>query len=344
MKTVFVGLSGGVDSSVAALKLKESGYRVVGVYMKNWSKDLPGFECPWKEDYLDAKRLAVQLGIEFELFDFETEYFDKVVNYMLDEYKIGRTPNPDIMCNQEIKFKLFLDASIDKGADYIATGHYAGTSNGKLYTAVDQSKDQTYFLYRIKEQALLKTLFPLANITKSEVRQIASKANLITASKKESMGICFVGKVGIKDFLKQYINTEPGPIVDQYNQVIGQHDGAIFYTIGQRHGLGLGGGLPMYVTGKDMAKNTVFVTTKIDNDNLWRQEINITNSHWINTVPDHDTTYYFRTRHRAPLVKGKFKDQKLISILLEDPIRAITPGQSVVVYSDNLVLGGAIIN
>ena len=196
MKTVFVGLSGGVDSSVSALLLKQAGYNVVGVYMKNWSKDLPGFPCPWKEDYQDAKRIAVQLGIDFKMFDFEKEYFDKVVGYMLDGFKAGITPNPDIMCNQEIKFKLFFDSAIEQGADFIATGHYAQTKDSKLLKAVDDNKDQTYFLYRVSEKSLSKTLFPIGHLTKPQVRKIAEENNLITATKKESMGICFVGKAG----------------------------------------------------------------------------------------------------------------------------------------------------
>jgi tRNA-uridine 2-sulfurtransferase len=187
-------------------------------------------------------------------------------------------------------------------------------------------------------------LFPLSDITKVQVRELAKEANLITAAKKESMGICFVGKVGIKEFLSQYVKTEPGPIIDQYNQVVGEHDGAIFYTIGQRHGLGLGGGLPIYVTGKDMLTNTVFVTSQIDNDNLWKTSLNVTSLHWINNPPQTDKKYQFRVRHRAPLVNGLFTSDKLDLIKLDDPVRAITPGQSVVVYDGQEVLGGAILN
>jgi tRNA-specific 2-thiouridylase len=220
MKTVYVGLSGGVDSSVSALLLKQQGYNVVGVYMKNWSQDLPGMPCPWMEDYQDAKRIAVQLGIDFKMYDFEKEYRHKVVDYMLDEFKAGLTPNPDIMCNQEVKFKLFLNTALDDGADFVATGHYARIVRGPtsrksvatevdvkgrtshmgvgLFMAADDNKDQTYFLYRIKKEALAKTIFPLGDLTKPQVRELAKKHNLVTATKKESMGICFVGKVGIK--------------------------------------------------------------------------------------------------------------------------------------------------
>ena len=342
MKTVFVGLSGGVDSSVAAALLKEQGYKVVGVYMKNWSKDLPGFACPWKEDYQDAKRIAVQLGIEFKMFDFEKEYQEKVVDYMIEEYRAGRTPNPDIMCNQEVKFKLFYNTAIEQGADYVATGHYARSVDGKLLVAKDLNKDQTYFLYRVKSSVLKKTLFPLGDFTKPQVRIMAQERNLATATKKESMGICFVGKVGIKEFLQQYVATSPGKIIDQNGKVIGQHDGAIYYTIGQRHGLDVGGGLPYYVIGKDMGKNIVFVTSKIDDESLWSKTLHLTDLHWINDTPRVGIEYQIRTRYRAPLVRATFKGNTA-NLHLNDPVRAITPGQSVVIYENERVVGGGII-
>lgn len=344
-KKVFVGLSGGVDSSVTAALLKEQGYDVTGVYMKNWSKDLPGFPCPWKEDYLDAKRVAVKLGIKFEMYDFETEYFEKVVQYMLDGFKDGITPNPDIMCNQEIKFKLFYDVAKENGADYIATGHYAQTKDGKLLKAVDENKDQTYFLYRVTSEALENTLFPLGELTKPKVREEAKKRGLITANKKESMGICFVGKVGIKEFLSQYIETEQGEIIDSNNKVLGEHDGAIFYTIGQRHGLDIGGGLPYYVTGKNMQKNEVYVTNDINDKNLWFSEINLSNCHWINKPPEESSEVEIRTRHRAKLIKCSIKilSENKAVLIPSEPIRAITPGQSAVVYRKNECLGGGVI-
>ncbi len=246
-------MSGGVDSSVTASLLVEQGHDVVGVYMKNWSQDLPGMKCPWAEDLADAKRVAVGLGIDFRVFDFEKEYREKVVQYMIDEYSRGRTPNPDIMCNQEVKFKLFLDTALEQGAEMIATGHYAAVRDGKLLMAKDANKDQTYFLYRVSEHALSKTLFPLGEYTKQEVRQLAHDRGLYTANKKESMGVCFVGQVGMHEFLSQYVQTTPGDIIDRDSgEKVGRHDGAIFYTLGQRHGLELGGGLPYYVVGKDM--------------------------------------------------------------------------------------------
>lgn len=344
-KKVYVGLSGGVDSSVTAALLQEQGYDVTGVYMKNWSQDLPGMPCPWKEDYQDAKRVAVQLGIPFKMFDFQKEYRQNVVDYMLAEYQAGRTPNPDIMCNQEVKFKLFLQACLEDGADLIATGHYARTKDGKLLRAKDDNKDQTYFLYRVSQNALQHSLFPLGDYTKPEVRKLAEKFGLVTAAKKESMGICFVGKVGIKDFLLYELGPQrPGDIINESGEVVGRHEGAIFYTIGQRHGLDIGGGLPYYVIGKDMSKNEVYVTTRLDDENLWTSQLHLSDVHWINDSPLEGQAVQVRTRHRAPLVSAKVTIQgDTFSLVLKDDIRAATPGQSAVIYHEQNVLGGGII-
>jgi len=266
---------------------------------------------------------------------------------MIAEYKAGRTPNPDIMCNQEVKFKLFLETCLEDGADLIATGHYARTEAGKLLRAKDDNKDQTYFLYRVTEAALQKTLFPLGGYTKPEVRALAKKFRLVTAGKKESMGICFVGKVGIKEFLSQYVNTKPGIIVDDTGKVVGEHDGAIFYTIGQRQGLGVGGGLPYYVTNKDMKKNEVYVTTDLSDKRLWYKELDLADVHWINGAPKNGAKVQVRTRHRAPLINGTLdiapSGKGTLQVALQDEIRAATPGQSAVVYQDDLILGGGVI-
>lgn len=400
-KKVFVGMSGGVDSSVTAALLLEQGYEVIGVFMKNWAQDLPGFKCPWREDLADAKRVAVQLGIPFKIFDFQKEYKQKVVDYMIEEFQAGRTPNPDIMCNQEVKFKLFLETALEDGADMIATGHYARigdstsiklqSTNNKLasvipteagtqskemseasqgtlttihhslLTARDENKDQTYFLYRITEEALSKTLFPLGGIKKPEVRALAKKRGLITAEKKDSVGICFVGQIGIKDFLKNFVETEPGEIVEKTSgKVVGTHDGAIFYTIGQRHGLNVGGGMPYYVVGKDMQKNEVYVTTDINDSVLWQNELTVSDLHWINGWPSTEQyekwnkrngTLQIRTRHRAALVECTldFQGRTLeirggqVRVKLKDEIRALTPGQSAVFYDGDICLGGGII-
>lgn len=345
-KKVYVGMSGGVDSSVTAALLQEQGYDVTGVYMKNWSQDLPGFVCPWKEDYQDAKRVAVRLGIPFKMYDFEKEYRSKVVDYMIDGYKAGLTPNPDIMCNQEVKFKLFLEAALEDGADMIATGHYARIKDGQLLTGIDGNKDQSYFLYRVKEDALRRSLMPIGEYEKPKVREIAKKLGLNTAEKKDSQGICFVGKVGIKEFLQQFVKTVPGNIIDQNGEIIGEHDGALFYTIGQRQGLHVGGGLPYYVVGKDMDKNEVYVTTDLQDTRLWTSEFTLSSAHWINDEPSDTEAYKVRTRYRADLIDItaiKKLENGNWHLTLKDEVRALTPGQSAVLYDGDRVVGGGIV-
>lgn len=373
---VYVGMSGGVDSSVTAALLLEQGYDVTGVYMKNWSQDLPGMVCPWKEDYQDAKRVAVQLGIPFIMYDFQTEYRQKVVDYMLDAYRRGLTPNPDIMCNQEVKFKLFLEAALADGADMIATGHYAKVAHNfgantkhqlpdtkqlptsvphttyhvpptsSLHVARNLDKDQTYFLYRVTEQALSHSLMPIGEFeAKEQVRAEAERRGLATARKKDSQGICFVGKVGIKDFILHELGEqEHGDIIDQNGVRIGEHEGAIFYTIGQRQGLGVGGGLPYYVTGKSMEKNEVYVTTNLQDESLWRDFLQLSELHWINEIPASGFRCKVRTRYRAELVWCTIEQGKDSAIArLESEVRAITPGQSAVFYHGDRVLGGGIV-
>lgn len=372
MTRVFVGMSGGVDSSLAAALLVEQGYAVTGVYMKNWSQDLPGLKCPWADDLADAKRVAVQLGIDFTVFDFEKDYRDKVVQYMIDEYKLGRTPNPDIMCNQEVKFKLFLHAALEQGADMIATGHYAKVIHGapdeqvirtnrmsptgvgdggndlseslapaRLMLAKDEGKDQTYFLYRVTAEALGKTLFPLGGYTKAEVREMAKDRGLWTATKKESMGVCFVGQVGMRDFLAQYVTPVPGNIVEKESgSIVGCHDGAIFYTLGQRHGLDVGGGLPYYVVGKDMDKNEVYVSRNMNDESMWRKKLELTNLHWINESAADGEALRVRLRHRGKLLHASLSGGTL---QLVEPERAVAAGQSAVLYRGNECLGGGIV-
>jgi tRNA-specific 2-thiouridylase len=253
---------------------------------------------------------------------------------------MGRTPNPDIMCNQEVKFRLFLDAALEHGADMIATGHYAKVENGKLKMAVDTNKDQTYFLYRVTGEALQKTLFPLGGFTKPEVRKMAEERNLTTAAKPDSQGICFVGQIGIRDFLSQYVEQKPGAIIDkQTGKKVGMHDGAIFYTLGQRHGLDVGGGLPYYVVGKDMDKNEVYVTRDLNDGELWKNDVRLIAMHGINGDLN-DGDYQIRVRHRAPLVNARLEGDVL---KLEQPQRAVAAGQSIVIYGDGVCLGGGIV-
>jgi tRNA-specific 2-thiouridylase len=354
MPTVYVGLSGGVDSSVSAALLKEQGYNVVGVYMKNWTQDVAGVACPWKQDLADARAAAAVLDLPFKVFDFQAEYKQHVVDVMVTEYQAGRTPNPDILCNQEIKFNLFLRTALADGADLIATGHYAKVGavphganiDYRLLTARDANKDQSYFLYRVTAEALERTIFPLAELTKPEVRKLAAKFGLPTATKPDSQGICFVGEVGIREFLRQYVPAEPGPVVLAATGArLGQHQGALFYTHGQRHGLGIGGGTPYYVTGKDIATNTVFVTGDPADLSLESDRFELEHCHWINGAPDPGTTYRVRLRHRGDLIAGTLtKTVRGYRVQLERPERAVTPGQSAVVYaSDGRVLGGGLI-
>lgn len=362
-KKIYVGMSGGVDSSLAAALLLEQNLDVVGVYMKNWTQNLPGMNCPWARDLADAKRVAVHLGIPFKVFDFQKEYKNLVVDYMLAEYARGRTPNPDIMCNQEVKFRLFLDAAIQDGADLIATGHYARTTDGRLLRAKNSAKDQTYFLYRVNSAALEKTIFPLGDfLDKETVRQEAAKRGIATAKKRDSQGICFVGEVGIREFLSQFVETRPGNIIEkETGEILGRHDGAIFYTFGQRHGLNIGGGLPYYVVGKNIAKNEVYVSRNLNAAELWTKEIPLNNLHWISKerAANSGENYSVRVRHRAPLIDAQFvqenggdlkyaREKSGISqgdcakIIFSEPIRAVAPGQSVVIYSGEEVLGGGI--
>ena len=376
-KKVFLGMSGGVDSSVSALLLRDQGYDVTGIYMKNWSEDLPGMHCPWAEDLADAKRVATSLDLDFEVWDFEADYKTRVVDYMLSEFQKGHTPNPDVVCNELVKFKLFYDRAIERGADYIATGHYARAEDANLLRAVDENKDQTYFLYRMSDEATACTLFPIGHLTKPEVKKIAAERGLDVATKKESMGICFVGEVGIKDFLSNYLKTIPGEIREvETNQILGYHDGAIFYTIGQRHGLYLGGGLPYYVVKKDLSKNLVYVSRDLNHPELWADQLALTDLHLRNgrtladlaKIPD----LTVRLRHRGELLPAtarvvetntrgdqcsceEYKDSGqrlgasssknigLLAIAFANPVKRPASGQSAVLYAGEVCLGGGYI-
>jgi tRNA-specific 2-thiouridylase len=345
MKTVYVGLSGGVDSSVSAALLKQQGYNVVGVYMKNWTQDVAGVACPWKQDLADARAAAAKLDIPFKVFDFQSEYKQHVVDVMVAEYRAGRTPNPDVMCNQEIKFNLFLKAALADGADLIATGHYARTESGRLLAARDRQKDQSYFLYRVSSDALKKTIFPVGELAKPQVRRLAAQAGLPTAHKPDSQGICFVGEVGIREFLRQYVEVSPGPVLDRATgRRLGEHQGAVFYTTGQRHGLGIGGGRAFYVVDKDMSTNTVYVTSDPVSLELETDHFAITQPHWINQAPELGRAYQIRSRYRADLIDGQLTATPGgYEVQLVRPERAITPGQSAVVYDGDFVLGGGTI-
>lgn len=341
---IYVGMSGGVDSSLTAALLKEQGHQVTGVYMKNWAEEWSIFDCPWADDLEDASKVAEQLEIPFKVFDLRQQYHDKVVRYMLDEYQAGRTPNPDIMCNQEMKFGVFMDLAFEDGAEAVATGHYARVKNGLLYAGLDTNKDQSYFLYRVKPERLSRIMMPIGEFDKPLVRQMAAQRGLVTADKKDSQGICFIGKVDMKDFLRQYIQAEPGEVIDEHGKVVGYHQGAIFYTVGQRSGMGIGGGKPYYVTGKDMAKNQVFVTTDQKDKDLWASSILISQLHWLTEPPHAGQKYGIRPRYRSPLLMADVKiEGDQAEIVLEEPARAIAEGQSVVIYDGDLVVGGGII-
>ena len=336
---VFLGMSGGVDSAVSAYLLQQQGHEVIGVYMKNWSKNLPGMKCPWAEDLADAKRVAVKLGIDFRVFDFEKEYKQKVVDYMLEEYQKGNTPNPDIMCNQEIKFKLFADTAFEQGAEMIATGHYARTDGRALLKARDYNKDQTYFLYRISENIIPKVIFPVGDMIKPEVKALAEQIGLNVAHKPESMGVCFVGDANMRDFLAEFVETKPGDIIDiDTGAKLGVHDGAIFYTLGQRHGLDIGIGLPHYVVKKDMEKNIIYVSQNLNSLKLWTKEVKLKDV--ILRHGDDGHHIQARIRHRAPLVNADYRDGTLTFV---EEQKSLTPGQSVVFYRSDICLGGGII-
>jgi len=352
--SVIVGLSGGVDSSIAALKLLQSGYRVRGLFMKNWEEDDSDEYCAAAKDLADAQAVADRLGIELLTVNFSAEYWDRVFQYFLEEYRVGRTPNPDVLCNREIKFRAFLEHALELGADYIATGHYAGvrrTEQGtQLIRARDENKDQTYFLYMLGQTALRHTLFPLQDMTKPEVRILAAQTGLANAEKKDSTGICFIGERRFRDFLQRYLPANPGPIRTLDGETLGQHQGLMYYTIGQRQGLGIGGSSqhderPWFVLQKDLDNNTLLVGQGHDHPELMRTELVAEQLHWVaGNPPAAGFRALARCRHRQPLQECtvQVKDS-LVSVEFDQPQRALTPGQSVVFYQDDVCLGGGII-
>ncbi len=351
---VVIGMSGGVDSSVAAYILKEQGYDVIGVFMKNWEeKDEEGF-CTSEEDYADVRKVCDQIGIPYYTVNFVKEYWDKVFTYFLEEYKRGRTPNPDVMCNKEIKFKAFLDYAIKIGADYLATGHYAqiGFREGEyhLLRGKDHNKDQTYFLCTLGQQQLSKAMFPIGHLVKTEVREIAERAGLETAKKKDSTGICFIGERDFRQFLSNYLPAQPGEIRTHSGEYKGRHEGLMYYTLGQRKGLGIGGngtGEPWFVAEKDLVNNILYVVQGEDHPLLFSYGLEATELHWVTEKmyePSFSCTAKFRYRQPDQHVTIYIQEGNRAKILFDKPQKAVTPGQAVVFYRQEACLGGGIID
>ena len=363
-KTVVLGLSGGVDSSVAAVLLKEQGYKVIGLFMRNWDSstnndvlgnpELDDEVCSQEKDYQDAEKVAKKVGIPIHRVDFIEEYWDNVFSYFLDEYKKGRTPNPDILCNKYIKFDAFLEYAKKFDADYIAMGHYAQvkTTDGKtiMLRGLDGNKDQTYFLSQLTEEQLSKTLFPIGHLTKKEVRDIAHKYNLPTKDKKDSTGICFIGERDFEKFLSNYLPSKKGNMVTENGKVIRQHSGLMYYTIGQRKGLGIGGSSeygnePWFVIGKDLAKNELIVGQGFHHETLYADSCLIDDVNMINNDKfDNEVVYTAKFRYRQADTKVTIKHvgEELLVSFLKD-VRAVTPGQACVIYQGERCLGGGFI-
>ena len=395
MKKVIIGLSGGVDSSVSALLLKQQGYEVIGLFMKNWHDESVTIsdECPWLDDSNDAMLIAEKLEIPFQTVDLSKEYHSRIIDYMFNEYENGRTPNPDVLCNREIKFDIFLKIALDLGADYIATGHYCQVNkinkdNKEIYRLIagaDEKKDQSYFLCQLNQKQLSKAIFPIGHLTKSDVRDIAKKNDLITAAKKDSQGLCFVGKVKLPDFLKQRLTPKKGKVIKidseslkqeiDLNEVkskekelellsapfsfspddgeeIGEHNGAYYYTVGQRKGLNIGGfSEPLFVLETDVSKNIIYVGMGESHPALFKRALFVSSNeiHWIREdlkINENQTmNIIFRIRYRQPLQSGTiYRFKKGLYILFDKPISSVTSGQFVSWYIDNELIGSGIIN
>lgn len=346
--TVVVGMSGGVDSSVSALLLKEQGYRVIALFMKNWEEKESSGQCRSAKDYEDVVRVCEQLDIPYYSVNFVKEYWDGVFSHFLEELKLGYTPNPDILCNREIKFKVFFEKAMSLGADYLATGHYCQTNASQLYRGADPTKDQSYFLYTLSSKTLKQVLFPIGHLEKTEVRRIAKKHQLATSEKKDSTGICFIGKRDFKPFIRQYLAYQPGPFETLDGKVIGEHDGIAYYTIGQRKGLKIGGpGEAWFVVGKNPERNAVIIEQGTDHPSLYKEVLTATESSWVSgSPPSLPFSCTAKIRYRQPdqpCIIEKIEGDCL-HIRFLTPQRAVTPRQSIVFYQDNLCLGGAMIS
>ena len=353
MKKVVIGMSGGVDSSVAAIELQKQGYEVIGLFMRNWDSladgelNGPTTEsgiCPQEEDYNDAKKVCDKLGIPLHRKDFVKEYYDYVFKYFLDELEKGRTPNPDIMCNKYIKFDMFVKEAEKLGADYIATGHYARIKDGKLLRAVDNNKDQTYFLSQVTKDQLKNVLFPIGDMVKPDVRKVAEEYGLITADKKDSTGICFIGERNLTNFLKNYLPNQPGNVVNiDTNEVIGQHIGLMYYTIGQRRGLNIGGtDERMFVVGKDLKKNILYICIGEDNDYLVSDACLVDEINYLGDEKITKCTAKFRYRQEDIPVELEWHDNEVL-VKYPQGVKRVTPGQACVFYNGEECLGGGII-
>lgn len=351
METVVVGLSGGVDSSVAALLLKQQGYNVIGLFMLNWEENDENGVCSAEKDFEDVKRVADKIGIPYYTVNYSKEYLDKVFKYFLDEYERGLTPNPDVLCNREIKFGPFLEHALKLGADYVATGHYCKRvdRDGKvyLYKSYDQNKDQTYFLNQVSQKQLKNVLFPLADLDKKEVRKIAEENGLVTAEKKDSTGICFIGERNFRKFLKDFIPMQEGDICDMQGRVIGRHDGVMYYTLGQRRGLNLGGkdgydNDRWFVVKKDVKKNILYVNCG-ECDEMYSTSLEATGFNWIADKPTEPFDCLVKCRYRQPDQKARCEilENGNVRLTFEEKQRAVTPGQYAVLYAeDGMCYGG----
>ncbi len=390
-KTVVVGLSGGVDSSVAAYLLKEQGFNVIGLFMRNWndSSVILDDECPWVEDSADALLVAEKLGIPFQVIDLSEVYKERIVDYMFKEYEMGRTPNPDVLCNREIKFDIFLQTALDLGADYVATGHYCqkgeiqknGQTIYQLLAGKDKNKDQSYFLCQLNQEQLSKALFPIGHLEKPEVRKIAKEQDLVTADKKDSQGLCFIGKVSLPDFLQQKLESKKGDLIEipdtasiyfeipesektleqraqpftyspEMGEKVGEHNGAHYFTVGQRKGLGVGGKVePLFVIGTDVGTNIIYVGQGKNHPGLFRQALYIlpNETHWIRPDlalnPGETMEVMARIRYRQPLKKATLNQTKQgLFVIFEEKLSAITPGQFVAWYLGEELIGSGVIN